>query len=103
MSVQRLGVQSDGRCRAVKVRMCDTDVKHGALQKAKFLAGVAEFSKVYIKPDLTPMQLKKRQALSEALKIANANGKRMMIQRGKLVPIPSGQTRQGGPPRPPPE
>ncbi len=86
-SFQRLGKRSAEKPRAVKLCMVSYDEKQKALSKAKSLKSNDNFNEVYLKPDLTVLQLQKQKALVNALKAANAEKKVMIIRRGRLVPL----------------
>lgn len=92
VSHQRLGAQRPDGSRAIKLKLRSVDEKIRALKNAKTLPELATFKKVYIKPDLTAAQLRKQKLLVDALKAANAGGKKMIIRGGKLVPF-LGQSR----------
>lgn len=90
ISMQRLGHRSTNKPRAVKLHMSSSEPKRVALSNAKSLKSSDAYKFVYVKPDLTAMQLKKQRALVDALKAANNSGKKMVIRQGRLVPLEAG-------------
>ncbi len=88
VSFRRLGnLRDDGSGRPIKIGMSTVDIKVAALSKAKVLKDKTGYDKVYIKPDLTKMQLRRQRKLVGDLRIANINERRMKIYNGRLVPL----------------
>jgi hypothetical protein len=73
--------------RVLRLRFDTEEHKFDVLKKAKNLKG-SRYSDVYVKPDLTPRQLKADKVLYDAMKAVNVNGNKLVRKyRGKLVPV----------------
>jgi hypothetical protein len=86
---RRLGKPREGseKPRLLRIRFDSEEHKYEALSKAKSLKG-SRYASVYVKPDLTPRQVKADKLLYDMMKSINADGKQMVRrQRGKLVPL----------------
>lgn len=73
--------RSDGS-RLLLVRLGDVDCRMKILAKSKCLKNSQSMSRVFIKPDLTPMQQTQEKRLRDELKERNANGEDVVIFRG---------------------
>jgi len=91
VNAQRMGRPNNDNTRLVKVTMNNVSDKKQILALAKDLreSTHAVHSKIYIRPDLTKLQLEESKNLRETLKTQREKepDKRWMIRRGRVVEI----------------
>jgi len=87
---RRIGKKHDGKIRPIQVDVKDEKTKWYVISKGKLLRATAEFSRVYISPDLTESERKVELELREKLKKVredekNGEGRLWIIRKGKIV------------------
>ena len=85
-SVQRLGkpASSNGK-RLLLVKLQTFDQKMRVLQQATALRNSSRFRRVYINPDLTPLQQSKRRELMAEIRRRRDNNEDVIIFRNRVV------------------
>ena len=83
--VIRLGRANSDRPRLIRFKCEDQNQRMEFLSKAKQLRSSQEFSRVFISPDLTKLQLQKSKALRDELKRRQEAGERVIIRRGRII------------------
>ena len=81
----RLGKLTQGRPRLLRITCSSVDKKVELLSKSKRLKHSTRFSKVYINPDLTPLEQKESRKLQEELKQRRQAGEDVFIYRGGIM------------------
>lgn len=83
---QRIGKIVPQRPRLIRIKCDRLEVKYDMLRKAKELRKSDFFRKVYIAPDLTPIQQNYQKKLRDELKKRREDGEsNLMIHRGKII------------------
>lgn len=80
--VRRVGRKRTDGTRNILARIGDVDSRMKILSKSKSLRNSTSFSRVFIKPDLTPMQQAHDKRLRDELRERRANGEDVVIFRG---------------------
>ena len=81
----RVGRQSTGKARPLRVVLQDEETKRSILSNAKRLRNTASYKNVYVNPDLTFSQRKANQLLREELKRRRNENEDVIIRRNKIV------------------
>ena len=88
----RMGKTKTDKPRLIRITLEDLSIKRKILAKATTLRNVpsdSKFAKVYIKPNLTALQLKESKNLQEELRARRLQDPSLKIKiyRGKIVPV----------------
>ncbi len=69
----------------LKVRYFDVNDRDTVLKQARSLRHSSEFQKVYINPDLTPIQQRERYKLRQELQRRKEDGENVVIHRNRII------------------
>ena len=96
--IRRLGKKSEGKSRAIQVKLVRELDKVKILRAKKTLRGSKDHGKVYINPELTPLQQQREMKLREAAKIWKEGNKTLKyhIRGGRLIVINNNDTKEYG-------
>lgn len=83
--VRRVGRKRSDGSRLMLVRMGNVDCKMRILNKSKCLKNSQSMNRVFIKPDLTPMQQAQDKRIRDELKRRRTNGEDVTIFRGRVM------------------
>lgn len=83
-NVRRVGRKRKDGSRLLLVRVADVDGKRRILAKSKTLRNSSSMSRVFVKPDLTPMQQAHDRRLRDELRDRRAKGEDVVIFRGHI-------------------
>lgn len=81
----RIGRNVGQRPKLLRLKCQSLDVKFDLLKRSKNLRKSAQFSNVYINPDLTKLQRQADKALRAELKQRRNNGEKVVIHRGRVI------------------
>ena len=87
-SAIRIGKKSDDKTRLLKVSVSCTQEKSSILSKCYKLRNSdnpSSIQKIFVTPDLTPLEQKKDKALRQKLAEVNKDGKIYKIKNGRIV------------------
>jgi len=82
---QRIGRSNPGRIRLVRLKNLDMDAKSEILSKARLLRRSGRFNKVFVNPDLTPLQQRDQKRLRDELQKRKNDGEDVIIFRRKII------------------
>ena len=83
-NVRRVGRKRKDGSRLLLLRVADPDGRRRILSKSKSLRNSSSMSRVFVKPDLTPMQQAQEKKLRDELRDRRANGEDVVIFRGRI-------------------
>ena len=84
-SVQRIGRSNARGPRLLRLRCENEGKKMSILRSAKYLRTSKSFPRVFINPDLTPLQQKEQKELRQDVRQRRAAGENVRIRHGKIV------------------
>ena len=84
-TLQRIGRNASNGARLMKVTGLNPERKREILSKAQQLRNSSTFRRVFIHPDLTPLQQKEHQFLRSELQRLRSKGEDVVIRHGKIV------------------
>ena len=76
----------EGSARLLKVKCTSVNFRNSVLRQDKCLKQQTEFKRVFINPDLTPLQQACRKELLEEYKRRRSNGENIVIFRDCIIP-----------------
>jgi hypothetical protein len=89
VNARRIGMRRDNHIRPLICTFSSVDDKISMLKAARNLGKLENtdtFKRIIIKPDLTKIQQTEEKKLLDELKIKRANGEKVFIRRGKIIP-----------------
>ena len=84
-SINRIGKANSSKPRLLRVVCRDVDTKYSLIRNAKNLRQLPDFNRIFLNPDLTPIQQNESKYLREELKTRRNRGEDVKIHRGKIV------------------
>lgn len=82
--IRRIGVPSSSKCRLLHVMCRDVSTRNAILRNRTLLRTLDK--KIFVQPDMTPMQQQAAKTLRAQLKLRRDSGENVVIRNNKIVP-----------------